>query len=164
MNAIIEFLRRLLGIGSTTAPPDTSDPCNAHACVDAKARLNDARKSFNSICTGLKAVRAILVAAQQVVSIKIDIWAMIRGLFLSGFVGIFGGVLLLLIGPVLILISIVIYFISWAVLISFPGVALNLVAALAEERKKFSDALKDVVSQCPEHCRGDVSVPECPLD
>ena len=67
MDSIINFLRGLLGLGDTATPTPVNpmDPCNAPACVNAKAALDAARARFRTICSGLQAVQATETAIAQ---------------------------------------------------------------------------------------------------
>jgi hypothetical protein len=153
MNAIVNFFRNLFGLGSPPRP-DPADPCNALACVNAKKRLNDARSKFNGTCDVLRMVRAIARALQQILSTPI--WILIALAVIAVLVG----------GPiaVILLALIAVYAISWVLLPVVAQIGAALGVTLGKRQIEFTDARTDVLSQCPESCRGDLSVPQCQLE
>ncbi len=153
MNAIVNFFRNLFGLGSP-AKPDPADPCKAPACVNAKNKLNAARSGFNGICNGLRMLRAIAQALRQVLSTPI--WILIA----------LGVIAVLVGGPIAVILFalIAIYAISWVLLPVVGQMAGALGVTLGKRQIEFNDARTDVLSQCPESCRGDLSVPQCQLE
>ena len=69
-------------------------------------------------------------------------------------------------GPIAVIIwaLIAVYGISWVLLFVVGKMAASFAAALAQAQADVTDALKDVVGNCPERCRGDLSIPSCLLD
>jgi hypothetical protein len=136
----------------TREVPD--DPCNAPGCTDAKARLDDARRRINSICFGLRTLNALAKLLRTIVSTPI--WIVIAMALIAAIVG----------GPIAVIIwsLIAVYGISWLLLIVVTRMAQSLVVSLADARTAFQSAVTDVVTQCPEHCWGDLAIPECRIE
>jgi hypothetical protein len=154
MDGIINFLRNLLGLGGTAAPTpvDPTDPCNAPACVNAKATLNAARARFRTICSGLQAVKATENMLQGLLFAPLSaIIALIAIVLLLTVVGL-GYIAALLVG---------VWIFAWVLSFVLGLVATMLVQALNEQISTVSHALQDVISKCPEQCRGDLSFPTC---
>ena len=142
----------------TREVPD--DPCSAPGCVDAKNKLNDARSRFNSICSNLRMLNSLATLLKQVLSTPL--WVIIVAVIVSIFAVLIGGVLggLIAVG---IWVLIAIYGISWFLVGVIGKVAQSLAASLAQAQRDFADALKIVLTQCQEQCRGDISSIECNL-
>ena len=153
MNAVLKFFQKLFGL-APTEEPDPADPCNAQACVDAKKRLKDARSGFKSICDVLRMLGAIAGALAGVLSTPI--WILIALAVIAVFVG---GLI-----AIFLLALIAAYAISWVLLPVVERMAVQLGATLEKRRTEFTNALSDVRRQCPERCRGDLSVPQCQLE
>ena len=157
MDGIINFLRNLLGLGGTVtpAPVDPTDPCNAPACVNAKAALNAARARFRTICSGLQAVKAVEKMLQGLLFAPLSaIIALIAIILLLTIVGL-GYFAALLVG---------IWILAFVLSFVLARVELVLVQALNEQISTVSHALQDVLAKCPERCQGDLSFPTCQLD
>jgi hypothetical protein len=153
MNAIVDFFRKLFGTDSTPEP-DPVDPCKALACVNAKNKLNTARSKFNGICNALRMLSAIARALQQVLSAPL--WVLIA---IAVVAVIVGGLIALI-----LLALIAAYALSWVLLPVIQLTALSLAAELNKQRTKFIEASDEVKAQCPENCRGDLSIPQCQLE
>jgi hypothetical protein len=69
-------------------------------------------------------------------------------------------------GPIAVVIwaLIAVYGISWVLLLVVGRMKQSFAASLSQARTDLENAFKDVVKQCPKHCLGDLSIPECPLD
>lgn len=154
MNAILDFLRRLFGLGTAPPPADTADPCNAPACVDAKSRLAGARGRFNSTCNGLRMLKAVEKLLRQILSTPI--WIIVVLAIVAAIIA----------GPIAVIIWALIaaYGISWLLLLVVARMAASLAASLVQAQADISAALNDVVANCPERCRGDLSIPSCQLE
>lgn len=140
-------------------PDPLPDPCNAPECVDAKKRLDTARSRFKQICDAARSLKVFMDLLRGIVSIPI--WVIVALIAIMIVATLIGGVVGVL--AVILLGFLAVYAISWILLPLLAPLALELASALAKQLIAFNTALKDVVSQCPERCRGDVSVPECQL-
>ena len=157
MDSIINFFRGLFGLGApaATTPVDPTDPCNAPACVNAKAALNAARAKFRTICEGLRAVKAVENMLQGLLFAPLSaIIALIAIVLLLTVVGL-GYIAALLVG---------IWVLAFVLSFVLAAVEGMLVQALNEQISTVSHALQDVQSKCPERCQGDLSFPTCQLD
>jgi len=99
-------------------------------------------------------LRAIAQALRQVLSTPI--WILIA----------LGVIAVLVGGPIAVILFalIAIYAISWVLLPVVGQMAGALGVTLGKRQIEFNDARTDVLSQCPESCRGDLSVPQCQLE
>lgn len=138
----------------TREVPDPDDPCNAPACKDSKARLDEARRRFDSICSGLRTINAVSKVLRTIVSTPI--WVIVAMALIAAVVG---GLIAVIIWSL-----IAAYGLSWFLLLVLGRMAVSLGASLENARTDFQSALKDVFVRCPEHCRGDVSIPECRIE
>ena len=59
---------------------------------------------------------------------------------------------------------IAVYAISWVLLPVVAQVGAALGVTLGKRQVEFTDARTDIINQCPESCRGDLSVPQCQLE
>lgn len=141
------------GGGGPPTPPPT--PCNAPACVDAKAQLTAARTAFAQTCASLKTVVAILRVLKPIVSISLWYLLVIIVLAIVVFWLGLGWISVLLWALVLI------YLVAWILYLAFARVAASLAQDLAARMQAFQAALTQVMAQCPANCRGDVSIPIC---
>ena len=134
--------------------PDPSDLCNAPACIDAKARLAGARGRFKSACDGLRTVNALVKLLTPIVAMPI--WIIVVFALIAAIIG----------GPIAIVIwaLIAVYGISWILLLALGKMAQSLAVSLDQTRTDITDDLKAILKQCPEHCRGDISPPDCNLE
>jgi len=156
MDSIIKFLRGLLGLGDTATPTpvDPMDPCNAPACVNAKAALDAARARFRTICSGLQAVQATENMLQGLLFAPLAaIIALAAIVLLLTVVGL-GYIAALLVG---------IWILAWVLSFVLGLVATLLVQALNDQNSTVAHALQDVIKNCPEQCQGDLSFPTCRL-
>jgi len=153
MNAILDFFKKLFGIDSPPTPVMT-DPCSAPACVDAKSKLKAARDGFNRICDGLRMLNAITKILQQILSAPI--WILVALAVIAIIVG--GWIAIVLFA------LIAVYALAWFLLPIVGLMAGSLAATLDKRKTDFTNALPDVVAQCPEACRGDLSPPLCLLE
>ena len=145
------------GQGPPTGPPDIDDPCKAPACVNAKATLNSARARFTQICTGLRVVTATIKLLRGFS--VMPVWVIVVLILLAilfWFIGL--GFLTIVIVALLGF-----WLLSFYLVIVLGRVALSLGQALAAQAAAVADAAKDVVANCPVQCRGDLSIPVCPL-
>jgi Flp pilus assembly protein TadB len=153
MDEVINFFRRLFGINTTPTvdPPNPADPCNAPACVDAKKRLDGARGRFKSICEAIQLLQKIGRILQQFLAIPIWIIAalIVIAVLLGGLVA------------VIIWAFIGIYAFCWFLSFVLAAVVGQLAQELAKVSKEITDAIAEVVSNCAEQCRGDLSIPQC---
>lgn len=135
-------------------PDPPPDPCKTPACVSAKDKLAAARGRFKSNCDGLRMVNAILKLLQQVLAIPI--WTIVVLAIIAAIIG----------GPIAVIIwgLIAIYGISWFLFFVLGKVAVTLGTALGQALQDVTDALKEVAANCPEQCRGDMSIPTCNLE
>ena len=155
MNTILRFLRTLFGLPSATPPTiDQSDPCNAPVCVDAKHRLDAARDGFDSVCNGLRMLRDIAGALRKVASTPV--WVTLA-------LAIIATLLELWVLSIICWVLVAVYVVSWLPLPVIQRMAGALAATLEQRRIAFAHAVADVVAQCPESCRGDLSDPQCQL-
>lgn len=154
MNAILDFLRKLFGLDSPTPPADPADPCNAPPCIDAKSRLAGARGRFNSACNGLRMLKAVEKLLRQILSTPI--WIIVVLAVIAAIIG----------GPIAVIIwaLIAVYGISWLLLFVVAKMAASFAASLVQAQADVAAALKEVVANCPERCRGDLSIPSCQLE
>jgi len=69
-------------------------------------------------------------------------------------------------GPIALVIwaLIAVYGISWFLVLVLGKMATSLATSLEQAKTDITEALKDVLKQCPEHCRGDISIPDCNLE
>ncbi len=132
-------------------PPD---PCNAPACVNAKAKLAGARGRFKSNCDGLRMVTALMKLLRQVLAAPI--WTIVLLAIIAAIIG----------GPIAVIIwaLIAVYGISWILFLVLGNMSVTIAASLEQARLDVIDALKDVVANCPEQCHGDLSLPNCNLE
>ena len=138
----------------TREVPDPDDPCNARPCTDAKSRLNDARQRFNSICFGLRTLTAVLNLLRSILSTPI--WVIIAMALIAAIVG---GLIAVIIWALIAL-----HGISWVLALVLARMIDSLSKDLVNARADFQAALVEVFLRCPEHCRGDVSFPECRIE
>jgi hypothetical protein len=155
MNAVFTFILQLLGLAPPPDKPGTpDDPCKAPSCVKAKKRLDDARRWFNSTCSYLRSINAISMALSQVIATPIWVFAV-----LAVIAAIIGGPLAIVIWAL-----IAVYALSWFLLPVVGQIGSYLAADLVKARVEFNAARVEVVINCPEFCRGDMSEPECKLN
>jgi hypothetical protein len=130
------------------------DPCNAPPCTNAKAQLLDARRRINSICFALRTLLALLKLLRGIVSTPI--WVIAVMALIAALIG----------GPIAVIIwsLIAVYGISFVLVLVLARMVDSLGKSLENARVDFQKALVEVGLHCPEHCRGDISIPECPLD
>ena len=135
-------------------PDPPPDPCKAAACVAAQTKLAEARGRFNSNCTGLKIVNAVIKLLKQVLAVPI--WVIVVMAIIAAIIG----------GPIAIIIwgLIAIYGISWILVFVLGQMAISFADGLAKANLDVANAIKEVVTNCPEQCRGDLSPPICNLD
>jgi hypothetical protein len=144
-----------------TLPPDfdpdfdPTNPCLTPACVNAKSRLDDARAAFVSACNSFRSVREIRVLIQRVV--VVPIWVIVVLVVVATILWFLGLGWLSLILWVMILIYAVLLIISLVVV----RIEASLGTNLKEKGDAVAQAISDVITQCPEQCRGDLSVPPC---
>ena len=156
MTALWDFLRRLFGIQSSPAP-DTSDPCNAASCIDAKKKLQDVRDGFNSVCSGLRTLTSIARALRALLSVPI--WILIAVAAVAALMTVLlGGLAIVFWLPVFA------YGLAWVLAPVVTRMIIALLPELDKRRSEFAIALNDVVARCPERCRGDLSLVECQLE
>ena len=157
MNGFINWLLGLFG-SSPTPAPDPTDPCNAAACVNAKQRLATARSKFNSICNGLKTLKVIGDALKQIVSTPI--WILVALLIVAALGALIGGIFGMLIS-LFAVVLLAIWAISFLLLPVVGKMGQALAQELVKQQTEITAALQQVVANCPERCRGDVSIPQC---
>ena len=90
-----------------------------------------------------------------------------RILVVPSWIAIVLAVIALLIGGwlgIIVLAMVGAYLLAWVLLPVIGRVAARVVELLEKRRTEFTNALIDVTGQCPEHCRGDLSVPQCQLE
>jgi hypothetical protein len=145
-----------VGAGSGSIDPHVdTDPCQAPACVDAKSKLDAARSRFTSTCNGLRGLLTVEKFLQTVVAVPI--WVVVLIAVVATILWFLGlGFLAILLWAL-----VVIYVIVWIVLFVLVRIENFLVVSLAEQGDAVAQAVKDVVANCPEQCRGDLSVPIC---
>ena len=138
----------------TREVPDPTDPCNAPPCVDAKNRVASARNRFNSICNGLRMLNGLSKLLKQILATPI--WIIVVMILIAAVIG----------GPIAVVIwaLIAIYGISWFLVFVIGKMAASLAQSLNQAMEDLVNALKDVVAQCPESCRGNTSIPNCNLE
>ena len=152
MTALLDWLKKLFGIDSMP-PPDKTDPCNAPACVAAKAKLKAARDGFNSLCNGLKSLNAIQKGLQFVLATPL--WILIALVAIAILVG---GILAIILFSLL-----AVYAISWVLLPVVGMIIATLSADMLKRRAEFFVAVSEVMEKCPAQCQGDLSPPQCEL-
>ena len=59
---------------------------------------------------------------------------------------------------------IAIYGITWVLMLVVTQAMASLSPSLAQAQQDFTNALKDVIANCPEQCRGNTSTPQCSLE
>ena len=131
------------------------DPCNAPACVGARANLSTARSDFKNACDRLRYVKNWLDALKPIVTISLTVIIVL--IVIAALLGLLGLWFLAIILWVLILI----YAISYVVYLGLARAALSLAQALDTDLQTFEDAVRKVVANCPESCQGDLSPPTC---
>jgi hypothetical protein len=143
------------GGGSPPPPVDPSDPCHAPACTGAKAELEAARAAFSRACVQLRLVTGILKVLRPIVSVSL--WVLIVIVILAIVLWFLG------LGPVAVFLwtLILIYAIAWILFLVFARAAAALAQELAEREQAVTQAIAKVIAQCPESCRGDLSIPVC---
>jgi Na+(H+)/acetate symporter ActP len=143
-----------------TLPPggvdfDPANPCLTPACVNAKSKLDEARAAFVSACNSFRSVREVRVLIQRVVAVPI--WVIVVLVVVAIILWFLGLGWLSAILWVVILIYAVLLVISFVVV----RIEASLGANLKEKGDAVAQAVSDVMTQCPEQCRGDLSVPLC---
>jgi hypothetical protein len=134
--------------------PARSGPCDAATCIDAKARVADARGRFQAICNGLRTLNALSKLLKQILATPV--WIILALALIAAIIG----------GPIgaVIWALIALYGLSWFLVFIVGKMAQNLATSLIEAQTDLTNALKDVVANCPESCRGDISIPNCNVD
>jgi hypothetical protein len=143
----------------TREVPD--DPCSAPACVDAKATLTSARDRFNSTCGLLRTLKAFTDLLKPVLSTPL--WILIVIAIIAVFAWLIGGVIGGIVA-IAIWVFIALWGISWFLSFVIGKMTESLLISLEQARTDFANALKQVLSQCQEQCRGDISIPDCNLE
>jgi hypothetical protein len=149
----LAWLRRLFGIGGQTDPPPKSppNPCEAPACVSTKQRLENARNAFTSVCSGIRSVSYVVRLLSQV--IVVPLWMLALLLVVAALVG--GIVAVIIWGLVGV------YLFAWFLYLVLQRVLAVLIGTLNQRALEFSQAVPDVIANCPADCRGDLSLPVC---
>jgi hypothetical protein len=134
-------------------PDPPPDPCKAPACVDAKSKLASARGRFKSNCDGLRMINALMKLLKQILAAPF--WTIIVLAIIAAIIG----------GPIAVIIwaLIAVYGISWFLVLVLGKMAASLAVSLTQAGTDVASAIKDVLAQCPEQCRGDTSIPSCNL-
>ena len=135
-------------------PDPPFDPCKAPACVDAKAGLASARGRFTSICQALQMLNALSELLARILATPV--WIIIVLAIIAAIIG--GWIAVIIWG------LIAIYGISWLLFFVVGTMTRTLLKSLAQAQLDFAEALKSVMADCPEPCRGDVSIPTCNLE
>ena len=158
-----DFINWLLGLfGAAPEPePDPSDPCNAPTCVNAKNKVATARGKFNRICTGLKSLKVVADALATVV--KSPIWVLVAVLVVVALIGALIGATIAGVAGLLVVVVLAVWAISWFLLLVIGKMTEALVPELLKQQKAVTDGVNDVIANCPQNCRGDVSTPQCDL-
>jgi len=87
---------------------------------------------------------------------SIPIWIIVALAIVAAIVG--GGV------AVIIWAFIAVYAVCWYLTFVIPIIMSALALELGKQQNEFNKASEDVLKECPERCRGDVSIPECRVD
>lgn len=148
MNAIIDFFRWLFGIQD---PPAPTNPCEAAPCVNARNQLNGARARFQSICNGIRGLRQVLSILNQILSTPW--WVLVAAALIAILVG---GLIALGLWALIGL-----WGISWVLALVIGRMLVSLGQSLAQAAMDVASAIPQVVANCPENCRGDLSIPTC---
>ncbi len=135
--------------------PNPDDPCNAPACVDAKARFAGARDRFTKSCDTLRLLDTVAAALRRILAtpILVVIAVAIVAWLLGG--PIFGTIAVVLGGFV------VIYGVSWMLVFVIAKMAQAVTSILIEARTEMTTELQNILTSCPGTCRGDLSIPNC---
>ncbi|TCV82745.1 hypothetical protein [Sulfurirhabdus autotrophica] len=135
-------------------PDPPPDPCQTPECVNAKAKLAGARGRFKSNCDGLRMVTALLKLLKQILATPI--WVIVVLAIIAAIIS----------GPIAVIIwsLIALYGITWVLFLALGNMAVAISISLNQARIDVIDALKDVVANCPDQCRGDMSIPNCNLE
>lgn len=135
-------------------PDPPPDPCKAPKCVEAQTKLAAARGRYNSNCTGLRIVNALIKLLKQVLATPI--WILVVMAIIAAIIG----------GPIAVIIwgLIAIYGISWILVFVLGKMAISFADGLVQAQIDVTKAIQEVVANCPEQCRGDLSIPTCNLD
>lgn len=147
----------------TREVPDSPDPCNAAECVNAKARFIDAYGRFKATCDYLRGLRAVEKALRSIGNAPIDIVTVVVLALISLVLSLIAPELATIIG-IFIFTLIILYGISRLLLLAIGKMGQSLSMALYQARFDMNNAHRDVIANCPEHCRGDISIPECQID
>jgi len=134
------------------------DPCNAPACLNAKAELATARTAFTQKCDSLKTVASIVRILKPIVTVSLWYLLVIVIIAVVLFWLGFGWISVLLWALVLA------YLVAWVAYLAFARSAASLVQDLAALTKAVQDAIAKVIAACPPNCLGDLSVPSCDVE
>lgn len=90
------------------------------------------------------------------VDLSTPIWVIVAMALIAAIVG---GLIAVIIWTLIAL-----YGISWLLILVLARMVDSLRGSLENARKDFLSALVEIFLRCPEHCRGDVSIPECQIE
>jgi hypothetical protein len=99
----------------------------------------------------LRAVEKILTPI-----VNTPIWLIVLFLIIGAIIG----------GPIAVVIFglIVLYGVSWLLLFVIGRMFEAYLDPMHQAQTDIGNAINDVIANCPENCRGDLSVPQCDLD
>lgn len=152
ITTVIEIIVDVItGIGRTDESSESIDPCNLASCIAAKEALEGERKTYNTICIYFKMLRSLLDTAAVVTQTPILLVAILLALAV------------LLPGPISVLIFalLAIYALSWYLVYVLGPVLAKVGEALLVQQTAVMEAISSVHKDCPDHCHGDTSLPEC---
>lgn len=152
MNTIINFFRKLFGIqDEPTTPPTPPNPCDTPPCKTARDNLAAARARFTSICNSIRGLTQVLRILRAILSTP---WWVFVAL----------GLLALVIGGLAALgfaALILAWGVSWFLTVVIARILQSLGQSLAQAGTEIAAAIPQVVANCPDNCRGDLSIPSC---
>ena len=138
--------------------PDQNDPCNAPPCIDAKAKLKEARNRFDGSCKLLRSLNAFSKSLRQILAMPV--FLIVALAIVATILGgpLFGSIAVLLWSLVLI------FGLSSLLLPVVGKMAQTAAIDLAKASADVMSGIEDVKKLCPDSCRGDTSIPNCSLE
>ena len=135
--------------GSDPPPEEEKDPCDVGNCLAAKETLESRRKDVEKACLLLKMGMVPVRTATWILSRPIRDYVIV--LIIAAILG----------GPMGIVIAVAAYLVVLVFLYAWMPVVTKLGEVLADAYAAEATAIAEVVTECPEDCRGNTDRTEC---
>ena len=99
-------------------------------------------------------LRSVVTSPIWILVAVLAVAALILALIGSTIAGVVGGLAAAILA---------IWAISWFLLLVIGKMAEALTPELLKAQKEVTDSIPDVIANCPTHCQGDISAPQCDL-